>query len=648
MAIGFNGLRITTFESRRSKEMVSLIERHGGVARAAPSMRELAKPESPTAFEFADALLAGKFDTVVLLTGVGAKALVSIIEQKHDRQAVLDALGRTHLVARGPKPVAVLREWGLKPALVAPEPNTWRDLLKAIDANEGVSGKRVAVQEYGAPNPELIEGLKQRGADLTTVAVYAWDLPEDIQPLRDAIRALADGQNDGVLFTSAQQIRHVLQVADEMGLRDRVHDALRTTVVASIGPTTTDTLTELGIGCDFEPDRVKMGDLVRGFAREASILLARKRSSHEHGVDTHRMKRIDVVWPVEQGPTPEERLHNCAFLKACRREKAPYTPIWLMRQAGRYQRAYRDIRAKVSFLELCRTPELAAEVTLLAVDQLGVDAAIIFSDILLIPGEMGIGLSFNEGDGPKFDRPVRSRDDVARLKEVDKEALGFVYDAIRLTRKALKPDVPLIGFCGAPFTVASYMIEGGSSKNFRHTKSLMYRDESAWNDLMGRLAWASTEYLNCQIEAGVQAVQLFDSWVGVLNDADYRKFVFPHTRFIVEHVRPGTPIIYFGTDTTVLLRSMKEVGVDVVGFDWRVNLAEMWDAIGQDVAVQGNLDPTVLFATPGEIRKQAHAILDSVAGRNGHIFNLGHGILPETPVDHVQALIDAVHEYQHS
>lgn len=646
MPVSFSGLRVTSFESRRASEMCALIERLGGVARSAPSMRELPNPESPTAMQFAERLLAGEFDVVILLTGVGAKALLSIVEQRHDRRQVLDALARTVIVARGPKPVAQLREWGLKANFVAPEPNTWRDLLKAIDAGLPLTGKRVALQEYGESNAELIAALRERGAEVFVVAVYAWALPEDLQPLREAIQALADGQTDAVTFTSAQQVRHVLQVAQEMGLQDRLRDGLRRTVIGSIGPTTSETLTEEGLGFDFEPDRVKMGDMIRGLARSAGELLQRKRFAHAAGIDTSKMKRIHVVWPSDNHREGADPLHESAFLKACRREKTPYTPVWIMRQAGRFLREYRELREKVSFLQLCKTPELAAEVTLMAVDRLGVDAAIIFSDILLITEPMGLGLTFDRGDGPRFDRPIRTREDIRALRNVDPQSLGFVYDAIRLTRRALRPDLPLIGFCGAPFTLASYMIEGGSSKHFIETKSLMYRDPAAWHDLLGRIAWACTEYLNCQIEAGVQAVQLFDSWVGTLSAADYREFVFPHTRFIVEHLRPGAPVIYFGTDTAALLGQMKQTGVDVIGMDWRVNLAEAWHLIGEDIAVQGNLDPALLLASTTEITRRAHAILSAVAGRPGHIFNLGHGVLPETPVDHVQALIDAVHEYR--
>ncbi len=355
----------------------------------------------------------------------------------------------------------------------------------------------------------------------------------------------------------------------------------------------------------------------------------------------------------EKGKTREKahstlsRKENGLLLQACRRQKTDYTPIWLMRQAGRCQREYRELRDKVSFLELCKTPELAAEVTLMPVDQLGVDAAIIFADILVIVEPMGVALAFNEGRGPSIGRPVRSGKDIDRLRDVEPaDSLGFVFETIEMTRRALPPDIPVIGFCGGPFTVASYMIEGGTSRHFVQAKSLMYRDAGAWHALMERLSLVSAKYLNGQIDAGAQVVQVFDTWVGCLSEADYREFVLPHTRRLIGAVKPGVPVIHFGTDTAVLLKAMREAGGDVIGLDWRVNLEDAWASMGYDVAVQGNLDPAVLFATPSEIRRRAKMILDQAAGRVGHIFNLGHGVLPETPLENLLTLVEAVHEYR--
>jgi len=307
-------------------------------------------------------------------------------------------------------------------------------------------------------------------------------------------------------------------------------------------------------------------------------------------------------------------------------------------------REYREVREKTTFLELCKNPALAAEVTVTAVERLGVDAAIIFADILLILEPLGIELEFAKGEGPVIHNPVRRPSDVDRLRELqDPGELDFVYEAIRQTRSALKPDLPLIGFCGAPFTLASYMTEGSGSKNYVHTKQLMYDDAGAWHAMMALISRALVKYLNAQIEAGAQAVQLFDSWVGCLSPDDYREFVLPHTKSVIENVTPGVPVIHFGTGTATLLELMREAGGDVIGLDWRVRLDEGWRRVGHDVAVMGNLDPVVLFAKQDVLRERAKQILDQAEGRPGHIFNLGHGILPETPVENVIALVEMVH-----
>ena len=347
---------------------------------------------------------------------------------------------------------------------------------------------------------------------------------------------------------------------------------------------------------------------------------------------------------TENGLGLTEELRDSPFMRACRREPVPYTPVWLMRQAGRYMKEYREVRARHSFLEMCKKPEVAAEVTVYAAHRLNVDAAIIFADILLILEPMGLDLEFARGEGPVIHNPVRSAADVRRLREVeDVGSLAYVYDAIRLTRRELRPHIPLIGFCGAPFTLASYICEGGGSKNYINTKRLMYTDAPAWHALMSLIARALSRHLNAQVEAGAQAVQIFDSWVGALSPDDYREYVLPHTREVIRNVTPGVPVIHFGTGTAGLLELLREAGGDVIGLDWRVRLDEAWARLG-DVAVMGNFDSVALFTTPDVIRRRAKAILDQAAKRPGHVFNLGHGILPETPVENVVALVEAVHE----
>jgi len=330
------------------------------------------------------------------------------------------------------------------------------------------------------------------------------------------------------------------------------------------------------------------------------------------------------------------------FLAACRRQPVPYTPVWIMRQAGRYMAEYRAVRTKLGFLELCRTPDAAAEVTVAAVEKLGVDAAIIFADILLVLDPMGAGVEFSAGDGPRIRHPVRGAADVDRLAEVDPAALGYVYEAVRKARAALR--VPLIGFAGAPFTLASYLVEGGGSHGWNRTRGFMHADPGAWDALMAKLVRAVGGYVNAQIAAGAEAVQLFDSWVGALAPGDYRARVLPHMRALFAAIAPGVPVIHFGTGTAGLLEAMRAAGGDVIGVDWRVDLDAAWARVGHDVAIQGNLDPAALLAPVATIRRRAAAILGQAAGRPGHVFNLGHGVLPDTPVDHVRALVDAVHE----
>jgi len=343
--------------------------------------------------------------------------------------------------------------------------------------------------------------------------------------------------------------------------------------------------------------------------------------------------------------TTKNSLQDSPFMKACRNESVPYTPIWLMRQAGRYMPEYREVRGKTTFLELCKTPALAAEVTVTAAERLGVDAAIIFADILLILEPMGLQLEFAQGEGPVIHNPVRGGLDVDRLLEVeDVSALEFVFDAIRLTRQELRPNIPLIGFSGAPFTLAAYMTEGGGSKNYIHTKKLMYEDPQAWHAMLSLISRGLVKYLNAQVDAGAQALQLFDSWIGCLSPEDYKEFVLPHTREVIQGIKSGVPVIHFGTGTASLLELISEAGGNVIGLDWRVPLDQGWERVGLNRSIMGNLDPVSLFASPGTIRAHAKRILDQAAGRPGHIFNLGHGILPETPVDNVIALVDIVHE----
>lgn len=602
-------------------------------------MREVPLQQNRAAIEFAHRVMAGQVDAIVFLTGVGARMLLEQVERHVNRDTFLGAISDIKSVVRGPKPLAVMREWGIAPTLVVPEPNTWRELLSTLDAHLPVANLTLGLQEYGIPNPSLIAGLEARGATVDAVKVYQWALPEDTSPLEENVRRIAAGEVDVLMFTSANQIRNLLAVANKLDLEPTLRAAMRNMVVASVGPTTSEMLAQQQLPVDLEPSHPKMGHLVQETAERTAEILTRKR-------------QVIKTLSVAQSAKPSgnwigvgEPWYDSPFMKACRCEPAPYTPIWLMRQAGRYMPEYREVRAKTSFLDLCKNPQLASEVMCVAVERLGVDAAIIFSDLLPILEPMGMELEFTPGDGPVIHNPVREAEDVDRVADLEStDALHYVIETVRQTRADLPANIPLIGFAGAPFTLASYAIEGGSSRSYLHTKTLMYRDEAAWQSLMERLGRAITLYLNAQIAAGAQAVQLFDSWVGCLGPDDYVRYVQPYVKQVFAKLTPGVPAIHFGTGNPELLPHMAAAGGHVIGLDWRIRLDEGWDRIGHDRAVQGNLDPLALLAPRDELCRRARQILDQAAGRPGHIFNLGHGVLPQTPPDQARTLVEMVQE----
>ena len=341
--------------------------------------------------------------------------------------------------------------------------------------------------------------------------------------------------------------------------------------------------------------------------------------------------------------TPE--LHDSRFLRAARCEPVDTTPVWIMRQAGRYLPEYMAVRSKVTFIELCKRPELAAEVTLSARDALGVDAAILFADLLPILQPMGFELEYLKGEGPVIHNPVKTADDVQRVKPVENiDDLGYVFDAVKLIRKQLPANIPLLGFAGAPFTLASYAIEGGGSKNYVATKSMMYNHPEAWNDLMQCFSQSLGKYLNAQISAGCQTVQVFDSWAGCLSPTDYRRYALPHTKAVIDQLPADVPVINFLTGNPALIPLMREAGGSVMGIDWRIDLAEAWRTVGHDVAIQGNLDPVSLYAELPKLKERVADVMNAADRRPGHIFNLGHGVMPDMDPANVKALVEMVHE----
>lgn len=335
------------------------------------------------------------------------------------------------------------------------------------------------------------------------------------------------------------------------------------------------------------------------------------------------------------------------FLDACRRRPTDVRPVWFMRQAGRYMKQYRDIRAKNSILEICKRPDLAATVTLQPIEVLDVDAAIIFADLLLPVEPMGLKLEFRQGEGPHIDNPVRDSSDVDSLSISNVDDLGYVGESIQMVHKALANKIPIIGFVGAPFTLASYMIEGGPSKSFLHTKRLMYSDETLWRRLMGKIVDVLGPFAIMQVANGARAIQVFDSWVGALSPDDYVRYVAPYSRALIERIRStGVPVIHFGTGASGFFKELHAAGGDVMGVDWRVNIDQAWMDISYRSAVQGNLDPAALFAPLPELKAKVHELLRRTGTRPGHIFNLGHGILPETPVENVKAVVQIVRDFR--
>ena len=411
--MSFAGRHVAAFESRRADDMSRLIQRHDGHPHVSPSMREVAIDDNPQAVDFAHRLITAQIDVVILLTGVGTRHLIAAVERHVDRDRFLSALADTTTIVRGPKPVAALKEFGIQPTHRAAEPNTWREILQTIDQYVPVAGQRVGLQEYGIANPSLLAGLEARGATVIPVKVYQWDLPADIGPLETNIHDIINGNVDVVLFTSANQVTNLMQLAEQLELADSLRAAIKNVMVASIGPTTSEQLNKFDISVDLQSKHSKMGQLVAAAADAAAVLLERKR-------------KLTAV--LQTRPTRNEQQdrtqpwYDSLLMKAARREPVQRTPIWLMRQAGRYMKEYREVREKTAFLDLCKNPDLCAEVAITAMKRLDVDAAIIFSDLLPILEPMGIDLEYAKGAGPVIHNPVREGPDVDRVVELESVA----------------------------------------------------------------------------------------------------------------------------------------------------------------------------------------------------------------------------------
>ena len=592
--------------------------------------------------DFANRILTGDIDIVVFMTGAGTRAVLSAALKLVPRQRFLDGLSDIKIFAGSTAAARILREHDVVVGVDVAERSTelgnadWRNMLMAIDAQGSVVRQNVAI-EKSSDSTSLFSGLESRGARLTPLVPFEFKPPRIPAVAIDLFERIDAGEFHGVLFGDPDKTADFIALAGKLGRVRLTKHLLDDHLVVCHGPGGSDSaelLRDVGFSVDYMTEAATPVDLAASLADNFQTIQKQK-----------RIIRVNMSGPATSPSDPQAPWYNNPFMKACRGEPTDVTPIWMMRQAGRYMAEYREVRDKVSFLDLCANPQLCSEVMCTAVNRLGVDAAIIFSDLLPILVPMGCDLEFVKGDGPVIHNPVRTNEDIDRIKPLESnEELQFVMDTVRQTRNDLPADMPLIGFSGAPFTLASYMIEGGSSRNYHNTKKIMYGDPAAWQVVMQKLTDSISLYIAGQVEAGAQCIQLFDSWAGCLSYEDYKQYVHPYVKSIIASVPSAVPVINFATGNPALLPLLADTAAAVVGIDWRVRLDSAWETVGHDRAVQGNLDPTVLLTDPKEIRRQAKIVLDQAGGRAGHIFNLGHGILPMTPVDNAISLVDAVHE----
>ena len=607
-------------------EYVAAFEANGLVAKTVPVTD--AESQSSQRSEFANfvgELITGGIDTVLLMTASGTRSLIEIATATTDRERFLNGLQDSQLISGSAATTHTLAESSLTPALKVDALPGWRKTLLWLESNIDLSHKRIAI-ESTLQDSGLFAGLESRGVRVRRIKPHAsWPTAE--------INQLSNGSNGETLVLLVTSATAANALCNTLVASRLTNSSLDRQIVVACGDETADVLIQNGIKVEFVADPKPVA--------AAEQLAAR----YELLVTRNQKLIMNMSGPNAPSNDTNAPWYDSPFMKACRGEPSDVTPVWMMRQAGRYMQEYREVRAKVSFLDLCANPQLCSEVMCTAVSRLGVDAAIIFSDLLPMLVPMGCDLEFVKGDGPVIHNPVRSAADIDRIKPLESnDELQFVMETVTQTRADLPADMPLIGFSGAPFTLASYMIEGGSSRNYAHAKALMFGDRGAWNELMQRLSDSIVIYLKGQIDAGAQCVQLFDSWAGCLNVQHYREFVLPFVQQIIASLPKEVPVINFGTGNPSLLPLYADTAASVVGIDWRVRLDEAWETVGHDRAVQGNLDPTILLTDPATIRKHVKDVLDQAAGRPGHIFNLGHGILPQTPVDNAIALVDAVHE----
>lgn len=605
---------LVTRSAHQAERFVEVIDQSGGRAVVFPTI-EIYEPASWDACDKAIAELPS-YDSLIFTSANGVEFFLRrMVMLEHSPTALLES---KRLFVVGEKTKEIFDQWGLSVTSM-PERSTGADLATMI-AKSGITGRKFLFPRGNLGQDTVAQILTSAGATVETICVYETRRPtqDDVAPL---YARLVNGEIDVVTFTSPSTVKNFASLFSEEMIQ-RVYQRTR---FAVIGPVTAEACTALGVPATIVAAQSTIESLI-------------------HAIATSNHTFAPTAGVAGSGGSIPE---NDLFLRAALRQPTPRTPIWIMRQAGRYLPEYRAIRAKTDFLTLCKTPELAAEVTIQPVDIIGVDAAIIFSDILVVPEAMGMELLVEEGKGgPRFPHPVRSVADIDKLSIPDpSDKLKFVLDAVSLARKNLNNRVPLIGFAGSPWTLAAYMVEGHGSRTFRYAKEMLYNEPALMHTLLRKLAESVTSYLSAKVRAGAQAIQIFDTWGGILSQDAFQEFSLPYIKQIVEGILgSGVPIIVFCKDCGHSLRNIADTGCHVVGLDWSTDLGSARRVLGDRVALQGNFDPAVLYASPEKIREEARTILGKFGAGTGHIFNLGHGITPDVPVEHVKELIRAVKE----
>lgn len=626
-------LNLISFEARLKLKVEKLLEGNSFTVQSAPLIKEVALELNDKILDFYHQLKNQEFDALILLTGVATRSFIKTLSQKFEREEILQTLAKQQIIVRGPKPEKVCQIFKLPILYKVPKPNTWREIVASLKTRHLISGKKIAILHYGKINEEFTQDLTNEGAKYESLLVYRWELPDDLEPVKSAIKKILAGKTNGLIFTSAQQVVHLFELVKQQNCELEFRRALLSTVVFSIGPICSERLIKYQVDVDCEVFPNTLDHLVEVIKEKAASLWLQKQN---------KFIEKQAVW-LNQPLTDPKKIEQNPLNLMLAGKKPQRIPIWLMRQAGRYMAEYQTIRQNTDFVSLCLNPELVAKATLSAIERLGLDAAIIFSDILIVARPMGFSLHYDEGVGPVIDNPLHGPKEFEKIKKENLiQELEPVAQAIQLTRKNLAPQIPLLGFSAAPFTLASYLIEGGSSKHFLKTKKFIHNQPKLWHDLMQFLTEALFDLLVMQIKKGCQLVQVFDSWCGVLDPQDFEKYCYPYLKNLVQKLSQNNiQTIVYGSFSQAQL---KQIDVDniTLSLSWQIDLEWAHQKLNKNLAFQGNLDPALLFCKPESFLPKVKNILTILKKRKNSIFNLGHGILPKTPLANVMELIDFV------